>query len=316
MAEATLELFDIVYPDPEFIRPEVWENVFRLLQESKWFEKDGQRIGFVDTARDGEVIAGYFANEGQKRSTQYSDDKERIEQTFPSFEHLFFAIFADTPQVLLQRRNIYGYDDLGLPIMRDNFLELFATLLQMSGVIVSRGRVRIEPAGAFYTQEEMYAFFRNNPVISLQVSRLDAELIPGPEDPRFVLYNPQREKNEIIWGAMADTIRAGARKAEIDSENVTDAHLNTTPIARALPASGELSQVSARIEDRVIIRNKVGEEEVIVDLPATPTVVSAVIESIRHKLDPNLRRQSWTNRMENRKREQPRGPLFNPDEPQ
>lgn len=96
MAEATLELFDIVYPDPEFIRPEVWENVFRLLQESKWFEKDGQRIGFVDTARDGEVIAGYFANEGQKRSTQYRMTKRGLSKHFLPLNTSFLR-FLQTP---------------------------------------------------------------------------------------------------------------------------------------------------------------------------------------------------------------------------
>ena len=110
---ANCYIYDIIEPNPFYVSIEDWRQVLERMQEPRWAGEQGERIGFVETLEYNGLIAGYFANEGYKRGIHYSDDKQPIASPdFTSFEHLFFAIFMDTSQLVLQHRNIYGYRKL------------------------------------------------------------------------------------------------------------------------------------------------------------------------------------------------------------
>ena len=66
MPEAKCYLCDIVDPDPETIRPEVWREVQKRMDESKWIGEHGERAGIVSTLAHEVLVTGFFAHEGQK----------------------------------------------------------------------------------------------------------------------------------------------------------------------------------------------------------------------------------------------------------
>jgi len=119
---STCHLYDITEPNPESLAQDIWINVKELMNRPSWFGEKGGRIGFISTITHKNLLAGLFANEGRKRGIQYTDDKRPIDaEHFYSFEHLFFAIFMDTSQLILQHRNLYGFEKLNMGEMRDNF---------------------------------------------------------------------------------------------------------------------------------------------------------------------------------------------------
>jgi len=141
-------LYDIVNPRPSTIHDDHWHQLYSRMRESDWYQPKGQRKGFVNLIRRRDVIGGFFAHEGTKRAFQYDDNKEQLEPPpFYSFEHLFFALFQDTSQLLLQSRNIYDYVDLRLPLMRSSLLHLLTELLRWVGVYVLGDCLDIESAG-------------------------------------------------------------------------------------------------------------------------------------------------------------------------
>jgi len=127
------------------------------MRESRWHGDKGKRVGFVNLVRQNGMFGGYFANEGTKRGVQYNDNKEQVEPPpFHSFEHLFFVLFEDTAQLLLQSRYIYDYTDLSLPVMRDSFLLLLTDLFRLVGIHVAGNTIGLKSAGVTYTQEQLY----------------------------------------------------------------------------------------------------------------------------------------------------------------
>ena len=94
-------------------------------------------MGIVKSIYYANMIGGYFANEGRKRAVWYNDNKEEIEPSpFYSFEHLFFVIFLDTAQILIQSRYVYDFVDLSLPEIRNNLVYHLTDLFRLSGISV------------------------------------------------------------------------------------------------------------------------------------------------------------------------------------
>jgi hypothetical protein len=315
MPEAKCYLYDLVVPEPETIRAETWNRTWAQMEESKWVGERGRRVGFVSVIQHVGLIAGFFANEGQKRGIQYNDDKQPINAATFSFEHLFFLVFTDTSQILLQHRNIYGYDDLNLPVMRENFLRSLADLLRMSGVSVVGDRAKIEPAGAAFSHEELYAFFTQNSALGVEISNLTPERIPSSDDPRYRLYNPKDEWNSITWGAVAETLKVGTRAITFQaSEDDPAAALNKGPLPKAFATIGEIDEVKARTGDgRIVVRKKSSDEEITIELPTEPSISTPALEVILSKFDTQTRVESWHKRIEKRKREQFKGTMFDPN---
>ena len=275
---ASCYLYDIVEPNPDLINPEVWERVRLKMDETSWLGQKGKRIGFVSTGSKNGLIGGYFANEGERRGYQYSDDKKPIDARNDNFEHLFFAIYTDTSQLLLQHRNIYGYKELGMPLMRDNFLKILGELLRIIGIGLIGDRVKTESAGEMFTQEELLTFFQENSVFKIEVKDLAVERVPAMGDRNYKLFNPKEEWNEITWTAVADTLKVGARNVFIEASQDDDtAQLNKGPLTKAFATIGEIEEVGARNNQGYItIRRKSQDEEIQIDLPAEPSTVSIV----------------------------------------
>ena len=282
--------------------------------ESGWFESKGQRIGFVNAYRQNDVIVAYFANEGRKRGVQYNDEKEQVEpDPFYSFEHIFIALFEDTSQLLIQNRYIYDYIDLGLPIMRNNLLHLLTDLFRRVGVYIVGDGIKIESAGMAYSQEELYSTFIGlSRVIELEITELNIDRIPSPEDPKYKLFNPKAELDPISWMAVAETLEAGLDHVTMETSDLEGKTLQA-PIPKAFAAVGEIEKIRGYDQSRKIIyRQRREDEELEIELPADQKQISSVVDRILINLDSRGRVESWLERK--RRREALQGGLLFSDD--
>jgi hypothetical protein len=313
MAEARCYLYDIVEPRPATIKSDHWLGIERLMDESGWAGELGRRFGVVDVARHDVIIAGLFANEGPKRGVQYDENKQPIEaEKLNSFEHLFFTIFTDTAQLLLQQRNVYGYVDLSLPVLRQNLLLLLADYFRLAGVRVTTEGVKIEPAGEEHTHEELFRVLTESRAVRFAVAGLNQKRIPGRDDPRYILYNPKGDWNEITWQVISETINSGARKTEVSAdEEDPAASLGESGLSRALATSGELQEVAVREPSgRIQVMRRTSDEEISIDLPAEPEIALPVLDRILDRFDAQSRQEARLRRDERRLRDETRGTLF------
>ncbi len=312
MAPSKCLLYDIIDPDPRNIRFLTWMKIEEMMRDSGWFGELGRRYGFVSTVARPEIVVGYFAHEGQKFGIQYGEDKQPKDTSTESFEHLFFAIYTDTSQLLLQHRNIYGYTDLGLPVMRNTFLDTLTYMFRSVGVTVVGRRVNTESAGVRYTQEELHKFFDENRVFRVEVKGLNDDLIPDSDSPRYNLYNPKDDWNPITWGAVADTLKVGTKNIifEAEKENARSS-LNQGPLPKAFTRVGQIEDVQARNEEeKVVFRKRTSDAEISIALPSSPQIEHSLIETITRYLDQDERTTAWNKRMEQRDSEQLGGTMF------
>jgi len=282
------------------------------MNESGWTGDAGKRYGYVETSVRQEVLAGFFAHEGHKTAIQYDDQKQLEDRATESFEHLFFAIFTDTSQLLLQHRNIYGYDDLSLPEMRSKLLESLGFYLQKVGIAVNNSHVEIVKAGILYTQEDMLNFFSSNNAIRLDVRNLRPELIPQPTSPNYNLYNPKDDWNPITWGAVADTLEVGTKNIILEAdESDENARLNGGPLPKAMARIGQIEEVKARSDNgRVIYRKRNSDEEITLELPDRPSIITQLMETVLGQIDSDARVDAWTHRLARRDEGQFEGTMF------
>lgn len=305
-------LYDIVDPAPEALAEEVWTQLVHRMRSSEWFGTEGKRSGFINVIRHRGMIGGYFANEGTRTGVQYDDNKEQIEpEPFYSFEHLFFVLFEDRAQLLLQSRNIYGYRDLSLPEMRNSFLDLLADLFRLLNVYVVGDTVTLERADITYTQEQLYSFFVTMAqVMGLEVSDLHGAAIPSPDDPRYQLFNPKDEWHEITWGAIADTLKSGLDHVNMLSVETPESTLQA-PIPRALASVGEIERVTGYDQNgKFVYRERTEEAELEIELPLAPEMAPEVLDRVFTRLEERGRLESWEERMRRRQEQASRGTLF------
>lgn len=309
---AKFYLYNIVDPDPEAMTHDRWLSLSHLMASSGWTGRSGQRMGFVHTVRSNGTIGGYFAREGQKKGIQYDDNKEpKILDPYYSFEHLFFVLFEDTTQLLLQSIRAYGYSDLRMGEMRENFLHLLADQIELGGGVVFGDSVGIEPAGARYSQDQLYTTFRTMAqVTELEIANLDWGRIPPVDDPKYRLFNPKDEWNEITWGAVVDTLKAGADAVKMSAPDQPGSTLQS-PIPKALAAVGRIDKLAGRDENgSVFIRQRIEDLELEIELPAQVMSHPELIDSIVKRLDARGRVENWKQSQAIRQEELNRGTLL------
>jgi hypothetical protein len=313
MPEIKCHLYDITNPDPDVLHSETWIRIQERMQSTKLMGNTGQRYGFVSPVSYKNLVSGFFVMEGQKQVFQYNDDKEPIAlPNANSFEHLFFCIFTDTSQILLQHKNIYGYVDLGLPKMRQQFLSVLTDFLRLFNVYVSGERIVIEPAATGFTQEELYQIFISNPSVRIKIEHVGIGNFPGPDDPKYRLYNPKDEWNYVTWGAVAETAKAGTKKVvfEGDEKQINNG-INKGPLPKAFAQIGTIEEVEyIGRNGNIVIRKKEGDEEITIELPAEPEISIPVLDLVLSKQDHNDRVETWKIRRQKRKKDEYGGPLF------
>ncbi len=301
-------LYDTINVVSSAIDEDNWEKLFDNMSKSGWYGTEGQRKGFMHVVRDRGIIAGYFANEGRKKAILYDNNKEQLDPPlYYSFEHLFFAIFEDTAQILLQSRNIYDYADLGLPEIRNNLKQLLTDLFRLSGIYVVGNVLQLESAGIIYSQEQLYSTFVTLARVSeLRISDLYGASPPSPDDPQYKLYNPKDEWESIIWGVVADTLESGLDSVTMSSLESMEGTLQA-PIPKALAAVGSIQTVKGYdSQGRLIYRQHSEEAELEIELPIHPEIVPDLLERIMDNFETRGRVESWQDRQKRREEHQDR----------
>ena len=304
---AKFHLNDITNIDGMAIEPQKWDAVFDEMLSKGWAGRQGQRVGILKPLNHRGMIAGYFAQEGRKKVIQYDDNKEEIEPgPSYSFEHLYFMLFSDTAQILIQSRNFYDYVDLSLSVVRTNLLLHLTDLFRLAGIYVAgRSGIDIEDAGMSLSYEELYATFTSIKQISeIEITNLFGAVLPAKGDPRYRLFNPKEEWDDITWGAIADTLKLGLDSAKLVAIEDQNATLKA-PIPKALAAVGTINKIKGSDDQgKIIIRQHTEDTEVEFEMPeglgATTELLDIVLEDLKAK----GRVETWEDK---RKRRRPDG---------
>jgi hypothetical protein len=300
---AKFYLHDITNIDPLEIDVRKWERLYLNMQRPGWSGSPGNRMGIVKAELYANMIGGYFANEGRKKAIQYDEKKESVEpKPFYSFEHLFFVIFLDTGQILIQARNIYDYVDLSLPIIRSNLLLHLTDLFRLSDIYVPGNVIDVEDAGIVFTSEELYITFRELPIVTeLEVTDLFGAILPERGDPKYRLFNPKEDWEPITWGAVADTLELGLDSIKMTSVEAPKATLKA-PIPKALAAAGKVQKVKGvDNEGKVIVRQHTKDTELVIELPLGYEVTEDLLGRILENLDTKGRVPIWNDKRQRRR---------------
>lgn len=284
MPQAKCYLKNILVPDWTFVLPKHWQAIYETIQEPGWYGKEGSRYGFVSVIREGPMIGAYFAHEGLKQGIQYDDEKNpRKPSNAFFFEHLFFVIFLDHGQLLLQQKNVYEFVDLSLDTMRRQLFKTLANIFRAAGIRVSTPAIQVEDAQRTFTQTELYEFFMAHRPTTLEISQLKGAKVP--ED--IGLFNPEEDWDPIARAAIDKTLEAGLDHAVLEGdESDEQIDLKHGPVVKGLAAAGEIQKVTARDDrGRLIYREKNQKAELVLDLPLAPKVISELLHAIFDRMD-------------------------------
>ena len=308
-------LSDIINIDVSKATTEKWQKLFSEMSSSGWYGREDNRVGFINLAQGNGIIAGYFANEGRRKAVLYDNQKEEVQHPpYNSFEHLFFGIFQDTAQVLIQSRRIHDYIDLNLSEMRSNFLDLLKHFFRRCEFYIAGRSIQIEDAGGEYSQDELYKFYRGlYQVTHLEVSNLYESEIPNIDDPKYKLYNPKEEWTMITWGAVADSKERGLDAVSMTARESVEGSLDG-PIPKSLAGIGKIEEVRGKdLDGRVVIRKRTANEELEVELPPDQQLTPQLLEMIYTIFNSRGRIESWERRQSLRQSDNP-GNLFTDEE--
>ena len=91
--EISCEVHRIVFPKWSSVSDDRKEAIGEILQNDYFVEEHPDRKGFVSLTKIEDVIAGFYAHEGERQSWQYDDMNQISIQRNIEFEHIFFALF-------------------------------------------------------------------------------------------------------------------------------------------------------------------------------------------------------------------------------
>lgn len=305
-------LYDIVAPDPDALGEDIWQKVYKTMELSKLMGEKDKRFGIISVIQFENMISGFFIKEGQKQVIQYTDDKEPfVPPNTTSFENLFFIIFSDTSQILLQQKNIYDFTNLGLPVMRNEFLNMVTDFIKYNGVYYSKDQIIIEPASSGYSQEELIAFFLENSTIEIKIDNLQIEKIPNDNESKYKLYNPHDDWNLITWEAVKSTVKTGAKKVSFETNEDANSALNKGPLPKAFAYIGEVQEVKAKDKaGNIVFRKKTGGDEIVIDIPSDTDNTIPALETVLRWSDQQERVITWQARRKRKKAQEYDGTLF------
>jgi hypothetical protein len=311
MPEAICYLYDIISPDWDLITPDQIDRLYTWMVSSFWFGPHDNRMGFVNVVRFGAVLGGFFSHEGSRESKQYSDDKTPQERYEASFQEVFFAIFMDAGQLVLQSKRVYDYVDLGMEVIRQDFLRVLADGFKLARVRVG-SQVLIEEAGGERSQEELLLFFRSNRVIEVEISKLSNSSIP---ENITDIFNPREEWVPTMRGIVADSLKRGMDYFKAKADDKPSSDLGHTPMVYALAVSGQIERVEAEdVEGKVVYREKHEKAELKIEIPASSNMTPEILQKLFERLDIQGRRDSARFRRQQRKAMLNRGTLFEQDD--
>jgi hypothetical protein len=230
------------------------------------------------------MIGAYFAHEGLKQGIQYDNEKNLMQPPDAFFfEHLFFILFMDHGQLLLQQKKVYKFVDLNLDTMRRKLFTALADIFRAAEIRVPSSQIIVEDAQRTFTQAELYEFFTSYRPTALEIAQLKGAKVPK----EVKLFNPDEEWDEIAKSAINKTLEAGLEHVLLEgNESGEEVDLKRGPIAKGLAAAGEIQKVTARDErGRLIYRERNQKAELAIDLPLVPETNPELLRTIFDRMD-------------------------------
>lgn len=236
----TLHLFQIEKPEWSQITEKRKEALAAILTSSKWRRINGLRQGFLNCRAEGDVLYGYFAQEGRIQVEQYDDAQQPImdvEET-ESFERILF-LFLLTPGILaVQSIRVARYIDLSGTQIRDSFFDSLETAFKQANLVFS-GSAIFERYKQELTREQLIEAFQNNSIHRVKVSGLYGAKVPE----KLKFFNPDFDKDAFLKSVIDEDLER-TEQAELQGDE-----LQNTRIARGLVHAGNPTLIEGTDED-------------------------------------------------------------------
>lgn len=281
---ATLYLYDNLSVDVESATKSNWNLLYQDLRRLDWRTGVGQRQGFVNVIRRNKRIFGYFANEGRKSVLQFDNKQQQLATPshYYSFEHIFFIIFEDTGQIVIQSKRISGYIDLTNRIIRSNFcLQLFKIFQQCEFTVVGN-TLELINVNKRNDQRELKRLFRDLRVVTLEVDSFTQAAIPAKDDPKFLLDDSYFGSDEVVWHVISDMIKNGLESLHLNAGNLDSMDLRC-PFSKALVTIGQIKLIEGYMGGKIVSQKRRDEVKGEVTLPASLEITSNLIEILEQK---------------------------------
>ena len=282
---ATLYLYDNLSVDIDSATKTKWNSLYQELRKLGWRSGVGHRQGFVNVIRRNKRIYGYYANEGKKSVLQF-DNRQRLVKTpshYYSFEHIFFIIFEDTAQIVIQSKRISGYIDLTNRIIRSNFLLQLFKIFKQCGFLVVGNMLELMKFSKKIDQGRLKSLFLNMHVVTLEVDSFTQAAIPARDDPKFVLKDSSLRNDEVIWLVISDMIKNGLDRINLFAGNLNSANLRC-PFSQALVTTGQIKLIEGYVRGKYISQERRDEVKIEVRLPDSLDIPGSLIDILEQKI--------------------------------
>ncbi len=205
----------------------------QLLRE-QFHGATNEQYGFAQTRVNQDVYYGHFTQQYEQVTTSYTSPRNRREETRYPFEDRFYLFVPRRNLFVLERRNF-----IRQPGLTPRGTE--ARIHKLIQDSLPRYRISFEKFSHTLSQEEMKDYFRNFPVVGLQVSGLRGRKVP--ED--FVFFNPNYEKNAVSRELFDEKILPFTDSLDLFSEAYKDRKVSP-PADEDLRKNG-LARVAAEV---------------------------------------------------------------------
>jgi hypothetical protein len=102
MSKVTLNIYSIEKPVWSQVNDRHKEAIAEYLTRGRWNVIEGKRRGFLNCEQIGELVYGYYAQEGDLLVEQYDDQQQPEQAEQKSFEKIMFLLFRDQGILIAQ----------------------------------------------------------------------------------------------------------------------------------------------------------------------------------------------------------------------
>ena len=281
---ATLYLYDYLSVDVSSATKQKWNLLYQELRELGWRTPVGNRQGFVNVTRSNRRIYGYFANEGRLKVVLFDNKKKLV--TFPSayyaFEYIFFILFEDTAQIVIQSKRVSDYVDLTYRKIKSNFLLQLFYVFRECGFSVVGKTLALRNIMRIIDQTKLKGLFLNLRVTKLEVDSITQAAIPAKGNSKFVLKNSQLGNDECIWLLLSDLIKNGLDRINLIAGNSNSANLRS-PFSQALLTTGQINLIEGYAGGNFTSQKRYDKVKAQVRLPYSLVISKSLIATLEQK---------------------------------
>jgi len=215
------------------------DRMYELIKQMGIRGERPNRCGFTHASRVDDAVGGLFVVETDIELLDYKQREGFFTKDDSSLEHVFFVLFLNTGEILLQNKRFQHIASLRmekvLDVLRRTLQELLSQLLERFTLVSLEDYLESIP------KAEFLRVFQEHPILKLEVETPPGSLIPETIE----YYNPQRERNPILRQSQQHDIEISSR---IQLEAPEDKSVSNMHFAQGAIEGGNPTYMKARIE--------------------------------------------------------------------